>query len=238
MNLPISDRLLACARFVGAGERVADVGCDHGYLGIYLLQQGIARSIIAADVREGPLQSAVINANKYAVADKMSFYLSDGVRNVPRDFDTLVCAGMGAETMISILKAAPWLQSSQYRLILQCQTKTYLLRRYLSETGFRIADECVLRDGKFRYTVMVVCWDPCCPKLTPGQCYFSPAMLEHPSRDVQEHYQWVKKDLTKIVTSRGETADPWMKTAAEELRALEHDPALSFLKEENDDQGI
>lgn len=238
MSLPISDRLLACAGFVGAGDRVADVGCDHGYLGIYLLQHGIARSVIAADVREGPLRSAVIHANKYAVADKMNFYLSDGVQNVPRDFDTLVCAGMGAETMISILKAAPWLQSQQYRLILQCQSKTHLLRRYLSETGFRITDESVLRDGKFLYTVMVVRWEPDCSRLTPGQWYFSPAMGEHPSGDVAEHYRWVKKELTKIVASRGEYADGWMKTAMEELAALENNPDYAFLKEENHDERI
>ncbi len=236
MNLPISDRLLACAGFVGSGERVADVGCDHGYLGIYLLQRGIARSVIASDVREGPLQSAVSNAKKYNVADKMSFFLSDGVQNVPRDFDTLVCAGMGAETMISILQAAPWLQNKQYRLILQCQTKTHLLRRYLSETGFRITEESVLRDGKFLYTVMEVCWEPDCSKLTPGQWYFPPVMLENPSRDVPEHYRWVKKELMKIVTSRGKNAEDWMKTALHQLKSVENE--VPFLKEDQNDNSF
>ncbi len=114
MNLPISDRLLACAGFVNPGDRVADVGCDHGYLGIYLLKRNIARSVIASDLRKGPLQSAKDNGALYGVADRMEFYLSDGLKNVPHDFDTMVCAGMGAETMISILEAAPWLQQEGY----------------------------------------------------------------------------------------------------------------------------
>ena len=55
MKIPLSDRLLACCNFVKRGDRVADVGCDHGYLGIYLLTNGIARSVIESDVAEGPL---------------------------------------------------------------------------------------------------------------------------------------------------------------------------------------
>ena len=110
MKLPISDRLLACCNFVSPGERVADIGCDHGYLAIHLLQTGKAQSVIASDINEGPLQSAIRNAEKYGVRNKIEFYLSDGARKIPRDFDTMVCAGMGADTIISILEAAPWLR--------------------------------------------------------------------------------------------------------------------------------
>ena len=215
MKLPISDRLLACCGFVAPGDRIADVGCDHGYLSIYLLTNGIARSAIASDLREGPLRSAVINAEKYGVRDRMEFYLSDGVRNIPRDFDTLVCAGMGAHTMISILEAAPWLKDEHYRLILQCQIKTPMLRAFLSENGWYISRESVLRDGKFLYTVMEVCWDPSAAKLTPGQCYLPPVLS---GGEVGEYRRWVVKDLKKIVTSRGETADPFLAAALNELK--------------------
>ena len=62
MNIPLSNRLKTCCSMVSKGERVADVGCDHGYLGIHLLRENIASSIIAADINEGPLQSAQRNA--------------------------------------------------------------------------------------------------------------------------------------------------------------------------------
>lgn len=229
MKIPISPRLLACAGFVRQGERVADIGCDHGYLGIYLLQEGIADFVIAADINEGPLRSAVHNAQKYAVADKMSFYLSNGVKNIPRDFDTMVCAGMGAETMISILEAAPWLKSGQYRLILQCQTKTYLLRRYLSRQGWTITKEIVLRDGNFLYTLMDVCRRAEPTILTPGQCYIPPAMLNCAGAEVGQYYRWICAEVTKIVIARGDTADPWMRQAMIELTT---DPYYAFLKED------
>ena len=191
MKIPISDRLLACAGFVACGDRVADIGCDHGYLSIYLLTNHIAVSCIAADINQQPLLSAVRNAEKYGVRDKIEFCLSDGVRSIPRDFDTLVCAGMGADTMVHILESAPWLQSSQYRMILQCQSKTPMLRQYLSDTGWRITKESVLRDGKFLYTVMEVLWDPNYPRLTPAQTYFSPALLETPCEALPDYFRWV-----------------------------------------------
>lgn len=228
MKLPLSDRLLVCAGFVCKGDRVADIGCDHGYLGIYLLKNGIASSVIASDVREGPLQSAIRNAHKYGVGDNMSFYLSDGVSNIPRDFDTLVCAGMGGDTMVHILESAPWLKNGQYRMILQCQSKTPLLRRYLSENGWRIYEESVLRDGKFLYTVMEVGYRPETPRLTVGEWYFPPALLENPSRDLPAYYQWVTEGL-RISTAHQD--DPEKKQALAELEALSG--KLKWLKEES-----
>lgn len=234
MKLPLSSRLLACAGFVSPGDRVADVGCDHGYLSIYLLTQGIAHSVIASDVNEQPLLSAVHNAEKYGVRDRMEFYLSDGVCGIPRDFNTMVCAGMGADTMISILEAAPWLRSSQYRLILQCQSKTPSLRQYLSESGWRIGEETVLRDGRFLYTVMEVQWDPSCPRLTPGQWYFPPALLENPGSEVPAYYRRVVNGLKIAVSGRGEAAGSTLNTCLAELEALPKNKHLNWLTEEHD----
>ena len=176
MKLPLSNRLLACCDFVRRGDRVVDVGCDHGYLSIHLLHTGIASSIIASDVAEGPLQSAVRNAMKYGVKNKIQFFLSDGVRNVPRDFDCMVCAGMGADTMMSILDAAPWLKDEKYRLILQCQSKRPELRRYLYDNGFAIRRETLAQDGKFYYPVMEVIYAPG-ETLTEVDSYITPALL-------------------------------------------------------------
>ena len=233
MAIPLSKRLSACCNFITPGDRVADIGCDHGYLGIHLLTEGIAASVIAADVNEGPLQSAMRNAVKFGVRDKMTFYLSDGVRNIPREFDVMVCAGMGADTMVSILEAAPWLKSEKYRLILQCQSKTPMLRQYLSEQGWRIMEESVLRDGRFLYTVMEVEFRPEHPRLSVGEYYFPPALLENPAPELPEYYQRLLFSLRRAVTNQKENVDPQMAAALAELEKLTDDPALNFLKEEN-----
>jgi len=175
MKLPLSSRLLACAAFVNQGDRVADIGCDHGYLSIHLLTQDIAKSCIASDVAEGPLQSAMRNARKYGVQENIAFYLSDGVRNIPRDFDTLVCAGMGGDTMIHILESAPWLQNEKYRLILQCQSKRPELRKWLYDHGFAIRRETLAQDGKFYYPVMEIVYAPG-ESLSGADYYITPAL--------------------------------------------------------------
>ncbi len=177
MKLPLSNRLLACCAFVHPGDRVADVGCDHGYLGIHLLQSGIASSVIASDVNELPLLSAVENAKKNGLQGKISFFRSDGVQSIPRDFNCMVCAGMGADTMISILEAAPWLKSSAYRLILQCQSKRPMLRRYLAANGFSISRETLAQDGKFIYPIMEVRYEPVALP-APWEYYITPQLLE------------------------------------------------------------
>ena len=232
MNLPLSKRLQACCSFISPGARVADIGCDHGYLGIYLLRESIASYVIAADINEMPLQSAVRNAKKFGVQEKISFYLSDGVKNIPKDFDTLVCAGMGADTMISILDSAPWLRENQYRLILQCQSKTPMLREYLSQNGWRITEETVLRDGRFLYTVMEVCWQPESPRLTAGQCYFPPALLKKPTTELSEYYRSILFRLRRAITGQGVNPDPVLQKA---LTELESDPELLWLKEVHND---
>ena len=223
MKIPLSDRLLACCNFIKPGDRVADVGCDHGYLGIYLLTNGIAKSVIESDVAEGPLQSAMRNAVKYGTKNKMSFHLSDGVQNIPRDFDTLVCAGMGADTIISILTAAPWLRDGRYRLILQCQSKRPELRQWLYDTGYRINRETLAKDGKFVYTIMEVVYDPG-HGITPAETYISQQLLEDNHPLLPEYYQRVKHGVELTVFGMKRANDdqlPIYETILSDLTAME-----------------
>ena len=208
MKLPLSDRLLACAGFVKKGSRVADIGCDHGYLGIYLLTQGIATSVIESDVAEGPLQSAMRNAMKYGTRNKTSFYLSDGEQNIPRDFDTMVCAGMGADTIMSIIAHAydDWLADPKYTLILQCQSKRPELRRWLYDKGFRINRETLAKDGKFVYSIMEVVFDPGYG-ITPAEAYISPQLLEDNHPLLSEYYERVKHGVELTVMGMRRSGD-------------------------------
>lgn len=176
MNIPLSRRLLACCAYVHQNDFVADIGCDHGYLGIYLLKHGIASAVIESDINEMPLQCAKEHAAKFHVQENISFILSDGVQQLPHDFTCLVCAGMGADTIISILDAAPWLKSDRYHLVLQCQSKRPLLREYLASNGFSIFRETLVKDGRFIYTVMDV---RCAPKDLPApwEYFISPQLI-------------------------------------------------------------
>lgn len=223
MKVPLSSRLLTCCNYVKQGDRVADIGCDHGYLGIYLLTNGIAQSIIAADINEQPLHSATVNALKFGVRDKMRFFLSNGVVSIPRDFDTMVCAGMGADTMISILTAAPWLKNDRYRLILQCQSKTPMLRRWLYEQGWSIRRETLAKDGKFVYSVMEVVFTPS-ESPAPWEHYISKALLQDGSPLLPEYYDRIRQGLGLNVAGMrrsGHAELPAYEEALTQLEALE-----------------
>lgn len=211
MNIPLSDRLRACCNFIVPGDRVADVGTDHGYLGIWLLTQGLASFVIASDIREGPLSAARINAERFGCTGKMAFCLSDGVQDIPRDFDTLVMAGMGAHTMVHILENAPWLLDRRYRLVLQCQNKPHLLRAFLSQKGWHIPRERIVRDGRFLYSVLEAVYQPG-HSLTPGQCWLSPALLSCGSPDLAEYMDRTLRTLRKAVLG-----DPSLRHALQEL---------------------
>lgn len=175
MKLPISQRLLACAQLAAPGGRLADVGTDHGYLGIFLLRQGLADHILAADLRPQPLERAKANFQAFGLEDRVDFYLSDGLAALPHTLDTVVCAGMGADTIVSILSAAPWLREAGVRLVLQPQSGGSDLRQYLAAAGWSIKRELLCRDGRFYYTVLRAV--PGVPySLTPGEAFLSPAL--------------------------------------------------------------
>ena len=220
MQMNLSPRLLSCAELVRPGSRVADIGCDHGYLGIYLLKKNIASYVVASDINPGPLASAVRNGEKYGLSDRISFHLSAGVSKVPKDFDTLICAGMGADTIISVLEDAPWLRNEQYRLILQCQSKTALLRKYLWENGWDIPRERAVRDGRFVYTVMEVCRGSFTPK-NAGELYFSPALSANDTPETKEYLARLIRTLNLSVTGKGENADETEIQALNALKKLE-----------------
>ena len=223
MQIPLSNRLKACCSLVSPGDRVADIGCDHGYLGIHLLKENIADSVIAADINEGPLQSAIRNSEKFGTREKMSFFLSNGAQNIPRDFNTMVCAGMGGDTMITILEAAPWLKNRKYRLVLQCQSRRPELRKYLYEHGFSIRKETLAKDGHFIYPVMEVIYAPSA-LLTPGQYHITPALLADNSALLPDFYQMVVTGLGNALeglSRNGGEKYEYCKTVLQELKEME-----------------
>lgn len=221
MKLPISNRLLACASFIHPGERVADVGTDHGYLTIYLLKNRIASYVYASDVSEQPLLRAKNNAARHGITENLSLHLCDGVRGLPRDFDTLVIAGLGAETMCSILDGGPWLKDGNYRLVLQCQSSQNELRRYLWQNGWVITREEPLMDGRL-YTVLEARRGS--EALTPGQEFVSPALLRSKSALVPQYIGFCKKIVeaaVKGLASKGGERFTYYSEVLKELNEME-----------------
>lgn len=199
MKIPISKRLRLCAQLVPEGARVADIGTDHGYLGLYLLQNGRAAHVLAADLRPQPLQTAKLHAAKFGFARQMEFRLSDGLAEIaPDEADTIVCAGMGGDLIVEILSACPWLRGRNYTLILQPQSAGQELRRWLGEHGFAIACEQLVQDGKFLYTVLRAHPGAGTP-LSPGAQYVSPWLRQSGSPLLGAYMQRIETALRRSV---------------------------------------
>ena len=199
MKLPISKRLLCCASMVQPGSRVADIGTDHGYLGIYLLQSSAARHVIACDLRKDPLVIARRNAKLFGVDGAMELRLSDGLEKIlPDEVDTVVMAGMGGDLIQKILSQCPWRKREGLQFILQPQSAGNVLRRWLCEDGFEIRREEPVQDGHFLYTVMELRQGEPSP-LTPGTEYASPALLKGESPLVGMYLARVETALQETV---------------------------------------
>lgn len=154
--MQLQPRLALLADMVPRGCRLADIGTDHGYLPVYLLQRGEIESAIAADIGEAPLAHARATAEEYGVAG-LQFRLCDGLRGIaPQEADTVVIAGMGGETIISILESAPWTREGHHTLLLQPMTKAADLRRWLAVSGYTFTEERLVWDKGYLYPVLRV----------------------------------------------------------------------------------
>lgn len=155
--MELSPRLRMIAQAVPKGARFADIGTDHAYLPVWLLQHGVIDEAIAADLRPGPLDRAKDTANKFGLSDKLDFRLCDGLTGVGAgEVDCIVIAGMGGETIIHILSKAPWTKAEGNMLILQPMSSQEDLRRWLIQNGYQIIREQIAQEEKTFYTIMVV----------------------------------------------------------------------------------
>ncbi len=156
--MQLSKRLRMNVSLVPEGSCVADIGCDHGYAAIWLLQQEKAKRVIAMDVNQGPIERAREHVAAYGLTDVIECRLSDGTEKlVPGEVDTLMIAGMGGPLMIRILTEGKAVLEQVQTLVLQPQSEIGDVRQFLWKNGFEIQEEkaCV-EDGKYYFAMRAV----------------------------------------------------------------------------------
>ena len=154
----ISKRLELVASFVTQGAILLDVGSDHAYLPIELVERGQIEAAIAGEVVEGPFQSAVKNVEAHGLKEKIQVRLANGLAAFEEEDQVTVItiAGMGGRLIATILEEGLDKLSGVERLILQPNNREDDLRIWLQEHGFRIVAESILEEaGKF-YEILVV----------------------------------------------------------------------------------
>lgn len=153
--MELSKRLQTVANAVTPGSRVADVGTDHGYVPIYLVERGLCPGAIAMDVNEGPLARAEEHIRAEGLSDRIQTRKSDGLAALaPEETDAVVIAGMGGALMCRILQDATAFLEAGRELILQPQSEWFKVRRLLSASGYRITKEWFLEEEGKYYVVI------------------------------------------------------------------------------------
>lgn len=151
--IKLTPRLELVAEMCPKAGRAVDVGCDHGYLIIRLVQDGKAERGLACDLRRGPLDNAEKNIALYGLQDRIDTLLTDGLNGVePTGADVITICGMGGDLMADILDRAPW--AKQATLVVQPMSKQERLRKYLKENGYHIEEERLVFEDHRLYTIM------------------------------------------------------------------------------------
>lgn len=152
MNQPNLDaRLMCAADLVNQCRTVADIGTDHAYLPIYLVNKGICTRAVAADINKGPIERAKLNIRAVGLTDKIDTELTDGLHGIEKyEPDCILILGMGGELIVKIISEAPWIcaENKNIRLVLQPMTHPETVRTYLWDNGFEISDEKICKSGK------------------------------------------------------------------------------------------
>ena len=171
--MQLSQRLSSVASMVTAGNCLADVGTDHGYVPIYLYERNIIPRAIAMDVNKGPLERAALHIAESGMKEAIETRLSDGLTALkPGEADSVVIAGMGGPLIIRILSAHPEITESLKELILQPQSEISEVRIWLYEQGYEIIEEhMVFEDGKY-YSMFKAVKNENCRPLTELECKF------------------------------------------------------------------
>ena len=158
--IKLDSRMSGIASFVRRTPLIADIGTDHAYIPVYLVQNGIADRALACDISEGPCAKARATVALYGLNEKIQVIRTDGLdgleKQAPKD---IVIAGMGGDLIGEILSRAAFIRDGEVRLILQPMTKAANLRFWLLENGFDITAEKLAESDQKIYQIMCASFD-------------------------------------------------------------------------------
>lgn len=214
-NIDLSIRMKAVADMTVTGHTVADIGCDHAFVPIYLIKNKISSHVIASDVRSGPCDIARKNIDAYGLSDVIDLRLGNGLDTIEEgEADTIIIAGMGGMLINSILDKGYKVAASAKQLILQPQSDIDKVRKHVLDKGWTIVSEDMLVDmGKY-YTILNIATNP--------------VKSDYKVREADENLTDLKKAYLKYGRYLIEHGNPVLKEYLLEKRAANQKLILSL----------
>ncbi len=178
-DVRLSNRMKTIVNMVDE-ETVADIGCDHAFVSIALIQSGKALRVIAMDVNPGPIHIAGANVSAYHMEDKIQIRLSDGFAALrEHEVECAIIAGMGGQLMVDILRAGNRHLKNGIHLVLQPQSEMHVVRAYLHSAGYEIICEDMMQeDGKYYVIMKAVPSGDKVPEYSEAELMYGRILLE------------------------------------------------------------
>ena len=184
--MKINDRLKKIGDLVEANSFCLDVGCDHAFLDIYLVERNENIRAIASDVNEGPLNHARENIKKHHLEDKIECRLGNGLDTYSDNVDTIIISGMGGRSMIGIFKNHLEVLKKVDTIILSPNNYQIDVKKFLCKHYFYLHDEELVKEGKFIYQILV--FKKGKKKYSKKEYFFGPVLLEKKGKLFMEYY--------------------------------------------------
>ena len=224
MSAKLSLRLTEIIRLCGTGRTVADIGCDHAFVCIKLIEENAFEKAIAMDIRSGPLAAAGANIRSAGLEDHIETRLSDGLEELkPGEADTVLIAGMGGDLIMRIIGCGMDRLAGINRLVLGPQSHVPEVRAFLHENGFRITDESFIRDDGKYYSLLCACRGKA-EEYTETELAFGKYNLVRRDKTMEE---WLSARTVKLESIIGGLKNNPTKQASERMQELTVERALT-----------
>ncbi len=214
-----NERLSKVLEFIDSEDKLADVGCDHGYLAMMAIDKGV-KFVQLIDNKNGPLMSAKQNLKPYEKKCQVLYSLSSGISNLESCIDTVAICGMGGELISQIIESDYNKAKKIKKFILQPNSKVSFLRHYLYIHGFAIIDEEIVSDMSKVYEILVVTFDGRNIKFDNKDVLFGPILMNKKNPLFIEKWQ-NKLQLCKNILNNLSTSDPKYQTIQNEIKMIE-----------------
>lgn len=186
-RITLDPRLSMIAEMVGRCGTYADIGCDHGRLGAFLLQRGWVEHAVLTDISDPSLEKARALIRLLGLESRVDFLVCDGAAGLTGSVDKAVIAGMGGTTIAGIVERGRD-RLGDASLILQANVALPELRERLSAAGYAIADERIVRDGRRLYVLMEA--RPGTSRYDARECVVGPVLLRNRPKELADYAQF------------------------------------------------
>ncbi len=205
MQSKLQARLRAAAQLVLPGKTAADIGTDHNYLPVFLVNSGICPFVIASDKAAQAYENARRSLEQQGLASRISLRQGDGLSVLaPGEAATLILAGMGGRLIMEILAGRPEVTARAERLVLQPQKNADSLRYWLADHGWRIVEEMIAWDSGFYYVLIAA--EPGSMDLSADEAAFGPCLLKSGHPLFLRYLRWRLSGLESLTARLRETA--------------------------------